>query len=116
MRLRHGRLRSMQRGGREALKRCDFSLCARKGAIMATALLTNLTVTKGNDKLSLYRWNTRVARHYLYSICGFYTHHQRRKNLNEYGYNVACFEGINLASLDDVPMTDGISRSVESNN
>lgn len=100
----------------------EFEVCSEVGAkrlsavLMATALLTNLTVIKGNDKLSLYRWNTRVARHYLYSICGFYTHHQRRKNLNEYGYNVTCFEGINLASLDDVPMTDGISRSVESNN
>lgn len=106
----------MQRGGREALKRCDFSLCARKGTIIATALLTDLTVTKGNDKLSLYQRKTRVARHYLYSICDFYTDHQRRKNLNESSYNVACFEGINLASLDDVPMTDGISRSVECNN
>lgn len=102
--------------GPEALKRCDCSLCARKGAIMATALLADLTVTKGTDKLSLYQWNTRVARHYFCSICGIYTHHQRRKNPNEYGYNIACIEGIDLASLDDVPMTDGISMSVESNN
>jgi hypothetical protein len=102
--------------GPEALKRCDCSLCARKGAIMATALLADLTVTKGTDKLSLYQWNTRVARHYFCSICGIYTHHQRRKNPNEYGYNIACIEGIDLASLDNVPMTDGISMSVESNN
>lgn len=101
--------------GPEALKRCDCSLCTRKGAIMATALLADLTVTKGIDKLSLYQWNTRVARHYFCSICGIYTHHQRRKNPNEYGYNVACIEGIDLASLDDVPMTDGISMSVEPN-
>ena len=80
---------------------------------MATALLADLTVTKGADKLSLYQWNTRVARHYFCSICGIYTHHQRRKNSNEYGYNVACIEGIDLASLGDIPMTDGISMSVE---
>ena len=97
----------------EGLKRCDCSLCARKGAIMATALLADLTVTKGTDKLSLYRCNTHVARHYFCSICGIYTHHQRRKNSNEYGYNVAC---IDLASLGDISMTHGISMSVESNN
>ena len=83
---------------------------------MATAQLAELIVTKGADKLSLYKWNTRVARHYFCSICGIYTHHQRRKNPNEYGYNVACIEGIDLASLGDIPMTDGISMSVESSN
>lgn len=103
-------------GGPEGLKRCDCSLCARKGAIMATALLADLTVTKGSDKLRLYQWNTRVARHYFCSICGIYTHHQRRKNSDEYGYNVACIDGIDIASLGDIPMTDGISMSVESNN
>jgi hypothetical protein len=102
--------------GPEGLKRCDCSLCARKGAIMATALLADLTVTKGTDKLSLYQWNTHVARHYFCSICGIYTHHQRRKNSNEYGYNVACTDGIDLAGLGDTPMTDGISMSVDSSN
>jgi hypothetical protein len=81
---------------------------------MAKTLLADLTVTKGIDKLSLYQWNTRVARHYFCSICGIYTHHQRRKAPNEYGYNVACIEGIELDSLGDIPMTDGISMSVES--
>jgi hypothetical protein len=99
--------------GPEGLKRCDCSLCTRKGAIMATALLADLTVTKGTDKLSLYQCNTHVARHYFCSICGIYTHHQRRKNSNEYGYNGAC---IDLASLGDISMIHGISMSVESNN
>lgn len=80
---------------------------------MASALLDDLKVTKGEDKLSLYQWNTKVARHYFCSICGIYTHHQRRKNPNEYGYNVACIEGLDLAQLGEVPMTDGIGMSVE---
>ena len=100
--------------GPEGLKRCDCSLCARKGAIMASALLSDLTVTRGEDKLSLYQWNTHTARHYFCSICGIYTHHRRRKAPNEYGYNVACLEGIDIASLGEIPMTDGISMSVES--
>ena len=83
---------------------------------MASALLADLTVTSGEDKLSLYRWNTRVARHYFCSICGIYTHHRRRKAPNEFGYNVACIEGIDLASLGDIPMTDGIGMSVEPSN
>lgn len=80
---------------------------------MATSLLADLRVTKGEDKLSLYQWNTKIARHYFCSICGIYTHHQRRKAPDEYGYNVACIEGLNLQDLGDIPMTDGISMSVE---
>jgi hypothetical protein len=80
--------------GPEGLKRCDCSLCTRKGAIMATALLAELTVTKGTDKLSLYQWSTHIARQYF---CSIYTDHQRRKNSNEYGYNVAGIDGISMS-------------------
>jgi hypothetical protein len=49
-----------------------------------------LRVTKGQDKLSLYQWNTRTARHYFCSVCGIYTHHQRRSLASI----VACIEGV----------------------
>ena len=78
----------------EGLKRSDCSLCTPKGAIMATALLAELTVTKGTDKLSLYQWSTHIARQYF---CSIHTDHQRRKNSNEYGYNVACIDGISMS-------------------
>ena len=32
-------------------------------------------VTKGKDKLSLYRFHSKVAKHFFCSICGIYTHH-----------------------------------------
>lgn len=98
--------------GLQGLRRCDCSLCRRKGVIMATALLSDLTVTAGEDKLSLYRWNTRVAKHYFCSICGIYTHHQRRSNPNEFGFNVACIEGLDLAKLGEVETTDGKGSSL----
>jgi len=91
------------------LKRCDCSLCRKKGAIMAGVKLADLVVTTGEDKLSLYQWNTKTAKHYFCSICGIYTHHQRRVATDEYGFNVACIEGVELKSLGVVPMTDGRS-------
>lgn len=94
------------------LRRCDCSLCAKKGTIMATAALADLRVTKGEDKLGLYQWNTQVAKHYFCSNCGIYTHHQRRSNPNEFGFNVACIEGINIADLEGVEQTDGKDSSL----
>ena len=45
---------------------------------MGTVAKNRLKILRGEDKLTLYRWNTRVARHYFCSACGIYNHHQRR--------------------------------------
>lgn len=100
-------------GGKlKGLRRCDCSLCSKKGAIMATALLSELQVTKGEDLLSLYQWNTKVAKHYFCSVCGIYTHHQRRSNPEEFGFNVACIDGIEPELLAGVEQADGKGSSV----
>jgi hypothetical protein len=65
---------------------------------------------RGKDKLILYQFNTMTAKHYFCSVCGIYTHHQRRSDPSQYGYNVACLEGIDVFSLGDVPILDGINH------
>jgi len=98
--------------GLEKLRRCNCSLCRRKGAVMASVPLTRLKVIKGADKLTLYQWNTRTAKHYFCSVCGIYTHHQRRSAPNEYAFNVACLENVDPFSLGDIPVGDGASQSI----
>lgn len=98
--------------GFDNLRRCNCSLCRRKGAVMAGVPLDALRVLEGADKLSLYQWNTMTAKHYFCSVCGIYTHHQRRSNPNEYGFNVACIEGLEPTDLGDVPVGDGASLSL----
>ncbi len=93
--------------GLENIRRCSCSLCSRKGAVMARVPLCGLKVTRGADKLSLYQWNTKTAKHYFCSTCGIYTHHQRRSNPNEYGFNVACLDGVDINELGDIPVGDG---------
>lgn len=91
-------------------RRCDCSICRRKGAVVASVPLGGLRVLKGADKLTLYQFNTFVAKHYFCSVCGIYTHHQRRSNPDEYGYNVGCLEGINPLAIPDVPTNDGVNH------
>jgi hypothetical protein len=98
--------------GLDKLRRCNCSLCRRKGAIMATVLVGQLRVIKGEDKLTLYQWNTRIAKHYFCSVCGIYTHHQRRSIPTEFGVNVGCIEGVDPFVLGDIPVADGASRSL----
>lgn len=90
--------------------RCNCSICRRKGAVVASVPLGDLKVVKGEDKLTLYQFNTNTAKHYFCSICGIYTHHQRRSNPNEYGVNVGCFEEVNPYELGEIPVTDGVNH------
>ncbi|NKE66284.1 GFA family protein [Ramlibacter sp. RBP-2] len=98
--------------GFENLRRCNCSLCRRKGAVMASVPLERLRIVRGEDKLALYQWNTRRARHYFCSACGIYTHHQRRSKPTEYGFNVACIEGVDPGALGPVAMGDGAAQSL----
>lgn len=97
--------------GPEKLRRCNCSLCRRKGAIMASVPLAGLTVTK-DDGLRLYQWNTKVAKHWFCGVCGIYTHHQRRSDPTEYGFNIGCFDEFDPQSFGDVPTGDGKSMSL----
>ena len=42
-------------------RRCDCSICRRKGAIVASVVLSGITVIQGEDALKLYQFNTEVA-------------------------------------------------------
>lgn len=94
-------------------RRCDCSMCRRRGAIVASVSLDGIKITKGEDKLSLYQFNTMTAKHYFCSICGIYTHHQRRSNPSQYGFNVACLEGVNPLEFENIPTYDGVNHPAD---
>ena len=94
--------------------RCDCSLCRRRGAIVATVPLPDLRVVRGHAALRLYQFHTRTAKHYFCSVCGVYTHHQRRSDPSEYGVNVGCLEGVDPLLLDPVPVSDGVHHPSDS--
>lgn len=96
--------------GIENLRRCDCSMCRRRGAIAASVALNGVRIVKGEEKLNLYQFNTHTAKHYFCSECGIYTHHQRRSNPNEYGYNVGCLEGVNPYELGEIEVMDGVNH------
>ena len=100
--------------GLENLRRCNCSLCRRKGAIIASVPVEGLKVITGNENLTLYSWNTKTAKHYFCKTCGIYTHHQRRSNPSQYGFNIACIEGVNPFDIDIniVSTGNGASQSL----
>ena len=96
--------------GLEDPRRCNCSICSKRGAIVVSVLLENLKVTKGQDKLTLYQFNSMTAKHYFCSVCGIYTHHQRRSNRHQFAVNVATLVGANALELEPVSVLDGINH------
>lgn len=94
-------------------RRCDCSLCRRRGAIAASVPLSGLHIARGGEHLKLYQFNTMTAEHYFCGNCGIYTHHRRRSNPDEYGFNVACLEGVNPFALGEIPVDDGINHPAD---
>ncbi|WP_248801174.1 GFA family protein [Pseudomonas sp. MWU13-2105] len=94
-------------------KRCNCSLCKRRGAVMGTVPLTGLRILKGADVLKSYRFNTQQACHYFCSVCGVYTHHIRRIDPSQCAYNVGCLDGVDPADLGMVPVSNGRNHPLD---
>jgi hypothetical protein len=99
--------------GIENPRRCDCSICRRKGAVVASVPLAGIRIVKGAEHLKVYQFNTRTAKHYFCGTCGIYTHHQRRSNPEQYGFNVGCLEGVNPFAIPDVPVNDGVHHPAD---
>ena len=99
--------------GLHTARRCTCSYCRMRGAVAVSANLDGITITAGEDALSLYQFGTMAAKHYFCSKCGIYTHHQRRSNPNQYGVNVACLDGLSPFDFDEVPVNDGVQHSTD---
>ena len=95
------------------VRRCDCSLCRRRGAIAASISLEDINILKGKENLKLYQFNTKTAKHFFCSKCGIYTHHQRRSNPTQYGFNVACLDGVNPLKIQNIPTYDGVNHPAD---
>ncbi|MAM57510.1 MAG: aldehyde-activating protein [Salinicola sp.] len=95
-------------------RRCNCSMCRRRGAIVASVPLAGLRIVSGGETLRRYQFNTMTARHYFCGNCGIYTHHQRRSNPDQYGYNIACLEGVDPFDLPGpIPVGDGVNHPAD---
>lgn len=96
-------------------RRCNCSMCRRKGTISATINVSSISVVRGVEFLKYYQFNSFAAKHYFCSNCGIHTHHQRRSNSQEYGFNVGCLSDVNPFDLGDVDTSDGINHIADRN-
>ena len=98
---------------------CDCSLCRKKNALMANVHESKLTITAGEDKLGLYQWNSRIAKHYFCTQCGIYPFHRKRSMPDHYGVNVKALDDFDWTSVPvrnaggkNMPVVDPTARDI----
>jgi hypothetical protein len=84
-----------------------------RGAVAVSADLEGLRMLSGQDRLTLYQFNTKTAKHWFCSVCGIYTHHQRRSNPHQFGINAACLEGVSPFDFSEVVVNDGVNHPAD---
>ena len=100
-------------GSLEKVLKCNCSICRRKAAVMSMVENKDFKITKGKDKLTLYQFHSKVAKHYFCSICGIYTHHNPRSNPLMTGFNVGCIDEIDTFQLNEIQVIDGKNHPLD---
>ena len=70
-------------------------------------------IIKGEKKLRIYQFHTKVAKHYFCSHCGIYTHHNPRSNPAMTGFNIGCVNDLDDLNFEDVPVNDGKNHPLD---
>ena len=97
----------------EKFLKCNCSICKRKNAVMSMVKNEDFKIVKGADKLRLYQFHSKVAKHYFCSNCGIYTHHNPRANPTMTGFNLGCMDEIDTFDLKDVAVNDGKNHPLD---
>ena len=93
--------------GWASARRCNCSMCEKRGAVAVSSALEEFELIAGADKLATYQFNTNTAEHHFCVVCGIYTHHKRRSNPDQFGVNVACLKGVSPFDFAEIEVLNG---------
>tara|TARA_Y100001935_G_C17043520_1_gene378441 strand:+ start:177 stop:518 length:342 start_codon:yes stop_codon:yes gene_type:complete len=86
----------------EKIVKCNCSICIKKNAKMIMIPKENFYLIRGEENLSLYQFNTNIAKHYFCKICGIYTHHNRKSDPNGMGINLGCLDELDPNAFESL--------------
>ena len=84
----------------EKIVQCNCSMCIKRNAKMIMIPKENFKLLEGSENLSLYQFNTEIAKHFFCKKCGIYTHHNRKSDPNGMGINLGCILGVDPIEFD----------------
>ena len=96
----------------EQVIECNCSHCRRKGYLLTFVPRGALTVTRGEDELATYTFNTHTIQHRFCSTCGAATFGEGKQPTGEAtaAINVRCLETVELSDITTIPFNGRDAR------
>jgi hypothetical protein len=79
---------------------CNCSICTKKGFLHLIVEPSQFRLLTPTTELSLYQFNTNMAKHYFCSVCGIHSYYIPRSHPDKIDVNVRCLEGVALQDLN----------------
>ena len=90
------------------LTRCTCSMCSKEGLLGCYVPPERFQLLQGEDELTLYQFNKKIAKHYFCRHCGIHAFRNPRSNPNAYGVNVRCLDDFDLETAKyELKLFDG---------
>lgn len=85
---------------------CNCSICCKKGFLHLIVPPENFTLLQGQDYLTYYTFNTKIAKHTFCSICGVHSFYSPRSHPEMVDVNVRTLD-LDLSDQLEVKFFDG---------
>lgn len=82
------------------VQECNCSICEKKGIIHLIVPKSRFTLISGEDQLSCYQFNQKIAKHYFCKICGIAPFYIPRSNPDGFDVNVRCLDRSTIESIE----------------
>jgi len=88
--------------------RCNCSICAKQGGLFVRVPPPQFRLLEGEDHLTVYRFNTRIAEHFFCKHCGIHPFRHPRSGPDLYLVNARCLDDFDVETEKfEVSLFDG---------
>ncbi|MDE1938216.1 MAG: GFA family protein [Alphaproteobacteria bacterium] len=82
---------------------CNCSMCAKTGYLHLIVPKECFRLISGADKLTVYEFNTKTAKHMFCSVCGIKSFYIPRSHPDGYSVNFRCLDARDFRGVHIVP-------------
>jgi hypothetical protein len=83
--------------------RCNCSICSKKGFLHLIVPPAQFELLAGADDLTVYTFNTGVAKHQFCRHCGIHPFYVPRSDPDKIDVNVRCLDGVDADAIAAAP-------------
>ncbi len=98
-----GRVRFRVTGDLDRVTDCNCSICTKKGILHLVVPPEQFELLSGENDLTTYEFNTKVAKHTFCKHCGIHPFYVPRSDPDKIDVNARCIDGFDATSVKPKP-------------